>query len=280
MRKFRIFASGMIGAALGMLFYCGSFYVQSCLENQKAQAAYRNLRDTYFADDEKEEKKPASHEPEQETVQIKETVIKNTVIEESFGVQWKNLKEINEDIVAWIEIPGADISYPVVQAEDNEYYLRHSFEKQEDLFGSIFLDAENQNDFRDSHSFLYGHNMEGNMMFANLNKYEAAEFLEKCPEFYIFTPEYKFLYRIFSVEQAEEGGESFRYGMKRNSREYRQHLVWLEEHSMYPTGITPLPSMPVVSLVTCNSRLDETIRMVVHGTLENRWSVNDINEKK
>lgn len=279
MRKLRILASGMIGAALGLLFYCGSFYVQSCLENRKAQAAYRNLRDTYFSDNTKEEKTSSAQEQKESTVRITEHVKKNTVIEESFGIQWGNLKEINEDIVAWIEIPNADISYPVVQAEDNEYYLKHSFEKQEDLFGSIFLDKKNQNNFKDSHSFLYGHNMEGNMMFANLNKYEDPEFLKKCPDFYIFTPEYKFLYRIFSVEQAVEGGESFRYGMNRNTREYSQLLNWMKEHSMYTTGITPSPSMPVVSLVTCNSRLDETIRMVVHGTLKNRRSVYDIIEE-
>lgn len=272
MKKLRILASGMIGAALGLLFYCGSFYVQSSLENQKAQAAYKSLRDAYFVNDKKDGNKPAVQEQEQNTVQIKE-------IEESFGIQWKNLKEINEDIIAWIEIPNADISYPIVQAEDNEYYLKHSFERQEDLFGSIFLDEKNQSNFKDSHSFLYGHNMEGNMMFANLNKYEDPEFLMKCPEFYIFTPQYKFVYRIFSVEQAEEGGESFLYGLKRGSREYGQLLNWMKEHSLYATGITPSSSMPVVSLVTCNSRLDAKIRMVVHGTLENRWSENDMTEK-
>lgn len=275
MRKLRLFASGMIGAAIGLLFYCGSFYVQSCLENQKAQAAYKNLRDTYFTDEKMGEKKSKFQERKDNTVQIEENVKKDTVIEESFGIQWKKLKEINKDIVAWIEIPNADISYPIVQAEDNEYYLKHSFEKKEDLFGCIFLDAKNKNNFKDSHSFLYGHNMEGNMMFANLNKYENVEFLEECPNFYIFTPEYKILYRIFSIEQAEEGGKSFRYGLKRNSREYSQLLNWMKEHSMYTTGIIPSPSMPVVSLVTCNSQLDETIRMVVHGILENTWSFCD-----
>ena len=33
--------------------------------------------------------------------------------------------------------------------------------------------------FMGSHSILYGHNIEGNMMFANLNRYEQPEFLEK-----------------------------------------------------------------------------------------------------
>lgn len=271
MRKLRIFASGMIGAALGLLFYCGSFYVESCLENRKAQAAYNSLRDAYFSDSTKEKKDSSSQKQKQNTVQIKEEVKKDNEIEESFGIQWKDLKEINQDIVAWIEIPNADVSYPVVQTEDNEYYLRHSFERQEDLFGSIFLDEKNQRYFTDSHSFLYGHNMEGNMMFANLNKYEEKEFLEKCPEFYIYTPERKLLYDIFSVEQAEEGGESFRYGMKRNGEEYRQLLIRLKNNSIYPIEVNPEMSRPVVSLVTCNSRLDEKIRMVVHGTLVKYW---------
>ena len=79
-------------------------------------------------------------------------------------------------MAAWITIPGADISYPVVQGMDDEYYLKHNFKKEEDLFGCIFLEHNNKKNFMGSHSILYGHNIEGNMMFANLNRYEQRNF--------------------------------------------------------------------------------------------------------
>ena len=168
-------------------------------------------------------------------------------------------------MAAWITISGADISYPVVQGMDDEYYLKHNFKKEEDLFGCIFLEHNNKKNFMGSHSILYGHNIEGNMMFANLNRYEQPEFLEKCPEIEIKTPERKFLYKIFSIEQAGSQSAAFEYGYDLSSPAYKQQLATLKENSMYETGIEPDDSKSMVTLITCNSHLDKEIRMAVHG---------------
>ena len=190
---------------------------------------------------------------------------KKNKIRESFGISWENLRKINSQVVAWITIPGADISYPVVRGKDDEYYLKHNFRKAEDLFGCIFLEHNNKKDLTASHSIIYGHNMEGNMMFANLNRYEQPDFLEACPEIEIITPKRKFLYRIFSVEQASSGSPAFEYGYDLSSPEYRQQLFNLKSNSIYDTGVETDPSKQAVTLVTCNSRLDKEIRMAVHG---------------
>ena len=178
-------------------------------------------------------------------------------IRESFGISWENLRKINSQVAAWITIPGADISYPVVQGTDDEYYLNHNFRKAEDLFGCIFLEHNNKKDLTGSHSIIYGHNMEGNMMFANLNRFEQPEFLKSCPEIEILTPERKFLYKIFSVEQASSQSAAFEYGYELSSPAYKLQLTELKNNSMYDTGIEPEESAPVVTLVTCNSHLDK-----------------------
>ena len=169
-------------------------------------------------------------------------------------------------MVSWITIPGADISYPVVQGADDEYYLKHNFKKEEDLFGCIFLEHNNKKDLTDSHSILYGHNIEGNMMFANLNRYENPKFLKECPQIEIATPERKFLYRIFSVEQALPQSAAFACGYELSSPAYKLQLQKMKDNSMYDTGIEPDASRTAVTLITCNSRLDKEIRMAVHGT--------------
>ena len=54
------------------------------------------------------------------------------------AVDWEGLKNENDDIVAWLYLPAVDLSYPVVQADDNEYYLHRSVRKEELFAGSDF----------------------------------------------------------------------------------------------------------------------------------------------
>ena len=100
----------------------------------------------------------------------------------------------------------------VVQGEDDEFYLKHDFERKEDLFGSIFLGHHNDAAFTDSHSFIYGHNMEGHMMFANLNQYEQPEFLEKlvapCLSYSIFKKVKCVIKKTFGVTSNQAMPES------------------------------------------------------------------------
>lgn len=87
------------------------------------------------------------------------------------------LYEANNDIVGWIRIGSTDdpvIDYPVVQADDNDYYLTHNVFKDEVERGAIFADFRNNFDkgLLSGNTVLYGHNMwYGDTMFANLSKY-------------------------------------------------------------------------------------------------------------
>ena len=275
MKKLKTFAVSVIAASLGLLIYCGGFYIKSYEPNLAAKQGYEEIADIAATSDgekiPKIEKKDGSSSKEKSKSEKKRNkknqkdTDKADKIRESFGISWENLRKINSQVAAWITIPGADISYPVVQGTDDEYYLRHNFKKEEDLFGCIFLEHNNKKDLTGSHSIIYGHNMEGNMMFANLNRYEQPEFLKLCPEIEILTPERKFLYRIFSVEQASSHSPAFEYGYELSSSAYKRQLSVLKNNSMYDTGVEPNETERMVTLITCNSHLDKEIRMAVHG---------------
>ena len=66
-------------------------------------------------------------------------------------VDFKALKKINPDIIACIRIPDTSIDYPVVQGNDDSYYLTHTFKKTEHVAGAIFLDSDNNADFSDAY---------------------------------------------------------------------------------------------------------------------------------
>ena len=240
MKKLRTFAVSMIVAALGLLIYCGGFFIRSYKQNLAAKQGYEEIADIAVTA-EKENKRDLNRktkavqdmsDTQDKDASEKKKRKKNRKysneadkIRESFGISWENLRKINSQVAAWITIPGADISYPVVQGTDDEYYLNHNFRKAEDLFGCIFLEHNNKKDLTGSHSIIYGHNMEGNMMFANLNRYEQPEFLKSCPEIEILTPERKFLYKIFSVEQASSQSAAFEYGYELSSPAYKLQPV-------------------------------------------------------
>lgn len=281
MKKGRNLAVCMISAACGLLFYCGSFYAKSFLENRAAQMEYESLREECMDEEVSDDSPPVlaaalkkentdKRVPQKKNNSNENLPQKEKQIQESFGISWDKLRKINDQAVGWIKIPGADISYPVVQGEDDEYYLHHSISKEKDAFGTIFLGAGSSDDFQDSHSFLYGHNMEGNMMFANLNRYEEEDFYRQCPEFYIITPEAMYCYEIFSVEQAGQQSPGFQYGYELGSPAYKKQLELLSGNSMYQTDVKTDSSKPIVTLVTCNSRLDD-IRMTIHGILRDTW---------
>lgn len=295
MRKLKTFAISMIIAAIGLLVYCGGFYIKSYEQNLQARQSYEEI--ARMAGYQDKDKKPFQNEKKTKQNCLTETNknvrkkkkrkssdnLKHSdradEIRESFGISWENLRKINSQTVAWITVPGADISYPVVQAADDEYYLKHNFRGEEDLFGCIFLEHDIKKNFTDSHSILYGHNIEGNMMFANLNRYEQPEFLKKCPEIEITTPKRKFLYKIFSVEQASSKSPAFEYGYKLSSPAYRRQLSILKNNSMYDTGVEPDERERMVTLITCNSRLDKEIRMAVHGICHECYGIEKAEPK-
>lgn len=104
-------------------------------------------------------------------------------------IDFEGLRANNEDIVAWIQIPGIGVDYPVVQGEDNEHYLHYTFDGKENIAGSIFLDYRNRADFTDRKVILYGHNMQDGSMFRHLEKYQDKDLKEEQGRLILYLPD-------------------------------------------------------------------------------------------
>ena len=123
-----------------------------------------------------------------QTKQLEKKVIKkkreNKVVKNVLEPDWAALQAENQDIVGWIYVPGCDISFPVMQSKDNEYYLNHTVSGEYNNRGSIFLDANANAQFQDDNSIIYGHSVEGGGMFTLLKKYCDEDFFKSHPVFY------------------------------------------------------------------------------------------------
>ncbi len=106
-------------------------------------------------------------------------------------IDWEALRAINPDIVAWITIPGTHINYPVVQTDDNDYYLLHNFNNEYSGYGTPFLDYVY--DFNRvppaQNAVIYGHNSRwgDEVGFEGLEKYEDQSYYYEHPNLFYTT---------------------------------------------------------------------------------------------
>ena len=144
---------------LGVIFLAAGGYLFGIWEEyHEAEAGYQGLKKYIIEKPEARkdsEKKPENQEEPEESLP---------------KIDFDGLRAINEDVVAWIQIPGIGVDYPVVQGKDNEHYLHYTFDGKANKAGSIFLDYRNRVDFTDRKVILYGHNMKDGSMFSNLDR--------------------------------------------------------------------------------------------------------------
>ncbi|MCI5840023.1 MAG: class B sortase [Peptoniphilaceae bacterium] len=111
----------------------------------------------------------------------------------------KKFQQMNQDVKGMIEIPGTWVYYPVMQSDDNEFYLDRDVKAEYSEGGSIFMDAENNSDFSDTNTVIYGHHMWINSMFTALDEFRKQDFAEKNNVIYITDNDGMKEYHVFSA---------------------------------------------------------------------------------
>lgn len=174
------------------------------------------------------------------------------------------LRKVNEDVLGWIQIPGSKIDYPILQGEDNEYYLKHTWKGHRNLVGSVFLECKNSPDFTDWNTIIYAHNMSDGSMFAGLHRFKQQKYWETHPYVYIVTDAGVLRYEIFSSYNAKVGSKT--YGLSFRQMETREEFIAMAlEKSQIDTGIVPELTDQIITLSTCSG--GEETRRVVHARM-------------
>jgi len=179
-------------------------------------------------------------------------------------IDFDGLKEMNEDIIGWITIPGTQVSYAILQdKEQEEYYLHHTVTKEENILGSIFTYPQFSPSLTDPNTIIFGHNMRSGQMFGELSNYTDQAFYNEYPDVYIYTPERSVHCLIYSAYTCPKEDSTYTMGFEPDSAEFGEYILHTIEMSGIETGITPTQEDQVFILSTCSDTGDHSVRYVV-----------------
>ena len=165
---------------------------------------------------------------------------------------------LNQKLVGGVKIDGTKVDYPLMQTSNNDYYLDHNFDQEEDKNGSIFLDKECSIWPRSQNLLIYGHNMKSGKMFGTLKSYKDKAFFDKHPQIQFDTIYEKGIYDVmyvFSEVVHEETEVTFKYYQFINANsadEYNSYMKDMSEMSLYDTGVTSVYGDALITLSTCD----------------------------
>lgn len=192
----------------------------------------------------------------------------------ALNVDFAALQESNEDTVAWFYWGLFDLSYPVVQGEDNEEYIHKSFTGEYAKAGTLFLDSGNAADFSSRYSIIYGHDMKDRSMFGKLKLLLQDTNVEEDPYFYIFTEKEVRKYRVFAYSVISP--EDSLYEAVNSGEEYDAHIKRARSLSVYQLPEEEenvLEKRPaLLSLSTC---YQHSRRTLVQGYLQEVFSLEN-----
>ncbi len=176
-------------------------------------------------------------------------------------INFTALQMLNEDICAYITVPGTSIDYPVVMSSDDEHYLRYTASNIMNNAGAIFIQYQQSRDIDFNNTLIYGHNRNDGTMFSDLLEYKEYAFWQENPYVLIETPTEQRIYKIFAAYS--NGSVDFTYVPNLTDVQYAQYLEEIDEKKLYDTGVEVTTSDTIISLITCTE--DAVDRFVVHA---------------
>ena len=177
----------------------------------------------------------------------------------------------NPHIVAWIQIPGTVIDYPVLQSGNDvpeNFYLDHGVDRKSNRNGSIYIQQINREDFSHPNTILYGHNMANGSMFAAIRKYRQKDFFDEHQYIYIYTPGHILKYQVFSAFVYDDRHilNSFNFYEEEEYNAFLQQcLNPISMTKQVRDGITVTTADRIITLSTCTGNSRE--RYLVEGVL-------------
>lgn len=183
-----------------------------------------------------------------------------------YDVDFSGLLEKNSDTIAYINVRGTNVNYPVVQTNNNEYYLTHAFDKSYNDAGWVYMDYRNNKNFTDFNTIIYGHGRLNKTVFGSLKTLLNKSWQNNKDNYIlaISTPSVNYIYQIFSIYTIP----TETYYIQTSFKDDNRRNLWISEMNKRNTSIINSPANindKIITLSTCLN--DDGMRVVVHAKL-------------
>lgn len=190
----------------------------------------------------------------------------------------------NPQTIGYLKIDGTKVDTPVVQADNDKYYLRHDFNGNSTSYGAVF--ATYKADFKpfDRNTLLYGHNMFDGERFAALANYKSIEYFKKHPVIHFDSLFEKHDWKVYAViltngSTKTNDGYFFDFTFDNCSDAcFEEYIQEIDKRKLYETGVDLLPTDKLITLCTCTYEFDDA-RLIVIARMVRDGESSEVNTK-
>ena len=253
----------MIGLTLTTYFICifvsSRWYVQQ-------------LKVNYLANDIKESTKILENEKSENTNDNEKLIDEDNDNSNKYknisflSVDFNDLIKKNDETVGWIKVNNTNVNYSIVQHKDNDYYLKHDFNKNNNISGWVFADFRDNFEHYGKNTIIYAHNMTNRTMFGSLVWTLKDSWYKNEENMYIkiSAPTSNTVWKIFSIYTIKPEVYYLKTYFESND-EHKQFLDTLKSRSIYNFNEEVDIDNKILTLQTCTD--DGTKRIVIHAKM-------------
>ena len=171
------------------------------------------------------------------------------------GVNLAKLQSQNAEFIAWLQIPGTSVNYPVVQTSDTAFYLTHNFKRQKAKAGTLFSLPSTDYRTPGKNIVIYGHHLSHrpNAMFSPLLNYKQASYGRKHSEILLDSIFRSRKYRVFAVVNWDVDGDWMPMQTSFDStEEFTAFVQEAQRRSLYDTDVSVAENAELLTLITCD----------------------------
>lgn len=229
-------------------------------EEKKAADSYSDMLGFVITDN-TEETQPTEPCEAEETEATTEPPTEPDEEEQTISIDFEQLTAKYPDVVGWLYCEGTPINYPVMQSDDNDYYLRRLPDGTYNTAGSLFADYRCGDIGETNNYIIYGHNMKNGTMFSSLTKYKSQSYYNEHPVLYLFTPEAEYRIELIAGFVSKPTGDVY------NTEQIYEQMIEYGSLSTFESLIKPCVGDRYITLSTCSYEY-ENARYVVIGTID------------